>query len=981
MRAGNGAYALVGPRRGPASSVAVSGERSRRVPGPGRFSRVVDRSYTSGIFHPNSIRTSFVFGWEISSLMGNVDSNARKVVSLPCLCFAAAAAFWAALAVEGRADAAAHEPRVAVILCEDTYAASWELAQMSSHALVGLAGLAGVPYDTLLLSELVARPASDYSSVWFSSCPYLSDASMAALTAFLSPYMQSGGTVLLDGPIGMLSTSGGGEGSYRGTGDTEPILEVGAGGWYDIGGYAVHTTDAMHPISQWAGHPAFTPLTQGIAEGLDVVTLVDENAPGSAILLELVSSSQPSRYPYLVVTEPPGGGKVVAISSYGSYVGAATCFRNEASSGFFDNLLLPYLIEAALWLVGPEDEPFVSLLLSHAPMTAIGRLDADWSNDAEATRLTFEYLLELAWATGVVPVYAIVSTFAPEAGWETFRAPGVEIEALAGALGSHSATHVNEMSDELDEPGWAREVAGSLQSIRQALSGPDFGPAVEVFINPGNTIRMGDYGRFFSDVSMFMTHGFETVTPYASGVMGFGLPAGVPLRPVVNNTPAPDFQWLYLSEWGYTVDEAATIQARILDYYQQTVGRGVLYNQMWHDYSIGGNDPPVNDPDAASTLPLYDVNWMHFQTRPIYAPGIAELVDKLHLAHAVRLSSEVDGMELHARLDFSGIQASLVHVASMGLRINHADQPIVAVTVDGMPHPAFTDDTVILPPARERIQEVRVYLDPATPARMPRLTYLSKPLGGVTQVGGELEVTLARPGETTRFCLEAPLSAVVLHADAYAWTDETRVCGMVGYDSVTDTIRTVSLLAAPALQVRSTERAIERVDESATGRVQLVLGAGLPGAVRFAAAEQPAAVMVDDVPVDAPLIDGELTVEVATAEPATITIDLHGCEDADGDGVSTCAGDCDDTDSEITDECRQPPPDPEPPGDGDGDGGGGGGGGWWGCAIQGQAGQGAGGATGSMLLLGVALLWIRRRARAGRAGAGTRRAGTVRTEP
>ena len=862
---------------------------------------------------------------------------------------------------------AAYQPHVAIIMCDGTYAEDWEAAHMSSQALVGLAGLIGVPYDTLLLSELLATPDAGYTSIWFAKCQYVAPTRMHGLASFLDSYMAGGGTVLLDGPLEDRS----GSAQNRIARDLESILGVAAGGWDDVQGHAVYTTDAAHPIARHAGYAPLAQLTQGVADGTEIVELVDDGAPGSAVLLELVPTDRGRRHPYLVVAEPPGGGRVAGISGYGGYLGAASCFRNDRPSGFFDNQLLPYLIETALWLVGPADEPFVGLQLSHAPVTAIGRLDGDWSDEREATRRTFEYLVDMARASGIATAYGIVSEFAPASGWDLFRELGWQLEAVGGAIGSHSASHPYDMSETLTPPDWTREIVDSLRVIRGALTDAGFAPAVDVFINPGNTIRVGDYGRFFADISLYLSHGFEVFTPYSSGVMGFGLPAGVPPRPVVNNTPVPDFQWLYLDGWVYTVDQAADFQSRILGYYQDTVGRGVLYNQMWHDYAIGGDEEPVHFPDTDSRRPLFDANRVHFVGERVYAPSIRELTGKMHLAHGVRLSSRVDGDHLIARLDFSAVQGHLAHVAGMGLRVNHAERPIAAVTVNGAPHAGFSADTVILPPAREPVLEITIDLGPAGSRAAPRLTYLSKPLAGVLQEGDALEVALAQPGQHTKFCVEAPARTVVLHADTYTrqrqdtnadtGTGAGRFCGHLRQGSAASVLMTQELdTGVYALQLAAAERGIEHVTRTATG-VQLAVAAGDAGVLTFESAAAPVAVTVDGMAIEPmALSDGALgfALEIpASAQGSVVEVVLSDCADEDADGATVCAGDCDDGDPARTGPCPAEPPNSPAPPDGDGmdmppaaPGG---------CGCQ--AGGSERGGAASVLLIGLAVLWARRR--------------------
>ena len=84
-----------------------------------------------------------------------------------------------------------------------------------------------------------------------------------------------------------------------------------------------------------------TTLTQGLADGTDILAIADDEQDGAYTLLEVGGE------PYLVVTRP-SSGRVLGISGYGDDSGAATPFRNEAPRGFFDNQLLPRLVDAVV---------------------------------------------------------------------------------------------------------------------------------------------------------------------------------------------------------------------------------------------------------------------------------------------------------------------------------------------------------------------------------------------------------------------------------------------------------------------------------------------------------------------------------------------------------------------------------------------------------------------------------------------------------
>ncbi len=780
-------------------------------------------------------------------------------------------------------------PRVAVIMCQDSYAQGWYEAHSSSQALVGLAGLVGVPYRTLTLAELLAEAEPDYTSIWISSCPVVAEERIGPLAGLLQSHVDGGGSIFLDGPLAAHELAPDGTVTYRGMAANFAFLGVVDGGWYPLAEYAVHSTTSSHPIAEQSGYPAGTRLTQGIPFGIATFALVDDSAPGSDVLLELLGPDGMDAHPYLVVADAGTSGRVLAAGTYGTYVGPASPFRNDAPAGFHDNQLLPYLIDSMLWLVGPDDEPFVGLQLSHAPMTAIGRLDGDWSDSGTATSITLDYLIDMGRRTGVATVYGIVSSFAEGSGWDGFRPGAQSLQMLGGSIGSHSRTHGDNMSDQLDPVGWDIEVAQSLDDIRSALSDADFTPDAYAFINPGNAIQNRDYGEFFADIELFMTHGFETGVPYASGVMGFDLPGGVAAKPVINNTQTPDFQWLYLPGWLYTVEEAAETQARLLDYYQHTVGRGVLYNQMWHDYALSNLLPPENFPESATTQPLYHANIAHFEEERIYAPSVAELIAKMHIAQKVVLSSVMDGDALIATLDYSAVPARyLDHVAGMGVRVNRAGQVISEVWADGARHYAFTDDTVILPatgPGGHTL-EIRFAAEPAPSAR---LTYVSKAFDEVTLQDDTLSVWLGDPGLATKFCFAAPRATVILHADDYQLRPDGEFCGRLDHGSEAAAVVAQALDVTPhEIYITGASRSIQAAAYS-DHVVSLEVAAGEQATIGFESTVVPE-VLVADSPVDVELRDGEFTIAVpATTGPVPIEILVPEppCVDTDG---SPCSG-------------------------------------------------------------------------------------------
>jgi hypothetical protein len=568
--------------------------------------------------------------------------------------------------------------------------------------------------------------------------------------------------------------------------------------------------------------------------------------PGAHTLLQL--SGGGDDFPYAVITQPTSG-RVLAISGYGQDSGAASPFRNDPPAGFFDNLLLPRLIDATAWLLG-GGAPVVGLQPSHAPMTAIVRLDGDVSDDPDATEKTLDYLLDLGRRTGVASAYGIVSAFAERAGWEGFEAARMEeLEHLGGVVASHSHTHNDDMSANLDDAGWATEVGQSLQTIRDHFASPGFNPAVKVFINPGETIAWHDYARFLDDVRAYFTHGYELSVPYTTGRSGFDRPPDGAVA-LFGNTPVPDFQWFYDPTFHYSLGEATELQRKILGYFQDRIGRGAIYNEMWHDYAIAGN-PPDQDPGAGPFDAFYDATRDHFARARIYAPSIDEATAKLAIAQRSRFTAQPvdDGGSLTVTLDLSRLSpAEREHLAGMGLRIDQPGAAIVAVELDGVAHPAFTADTVILPPATAPSLTVKLSTGNAVAAGAaavrPRLTYLSKAPAAITGADGSLRVQLAHPGLATRFCVVPPARHVLIGADDYA-PEGGETCGHLRFGSTAAAIEVQPLDAPGDLSIIAADRRILGQHAQASS-LTLDLSTGDPGdRLRFRATSAPATVEVD----------------------------------------------------------------------------------------------------------------------------------------
>jgi hypothetical protein len=357
-----------------------------------------------------------------------------------------------------------------------------------------------------------------------------------------------------------------------------------------------------------------------------------------------------------------------------------------------------------------------------------------------------------------------------------------------------------------------------------------------------------------------MTHGFEQDTPIGFGNMTWH--TGPEKNFVVlENTPSPDYQWFYDPEWSYTTAQIVAYEEAIADHLFNSVGHGVVYNQMWHDYGI--SSMPVTQralpagvaprpPRIKNTyvLPLYEAVRAKWAALPVYCPEPEDLVNKVLALAQWDYAWQVDGPRVELTLDMSGLrkEETAQFTGGMGIRIDNTADAIQSVMIDGQPHNAFADHVVILPNLKKGIHKVAVTLG-ASPSHATRLTYISKRMPAVRQQADGLAVDLlAKSKARMTFHTDAP--AVLVGADfqewnrkgdhlleAFAVSDRTvvlRKATRTGFSIVRTSARVLDFKEAPSsvaltLEGRNTESSLRFAANRAARRV-LVNGKPVPAA-------------------------------------------------------------------------------------------------------------------------------------------------------
>jgi hypothetical protein len=304
-------------------------------------------------------------------------------------------------------------------------------------------------------------------------------------------------------------------------------------------------------------------------------------------------------------------------------------------------------------------------------------------------------------------------------------------------------------------------------------------------INPGDTIPMADYGEVAARFSFYMTHGLEQNVPLGFGNMTWFTGPNKDFV-VLENSPHPDYQWFYDPTWSYTTAQITAYEEAVFDHMFHNIGRGVIFNEMWHDYSIssmpvhGGKDKRITNDN---NFPFYQALKTKFATLPIYCPEPQELAQKLRAMAQWNYSWKVSENTIEIQLDLSSLrrQDTAGSLGGMAIGIENTRKFIRSVLIDKQPYPAFDDRRLILPNLTPAKHLITIKLD-TQPASTPHLIYVSKLMTGAqkTPAGFAFDV---KAKSKARFAIAGAESVVALNADWQEWDDNAgQIKGFVRSD-------------------------------------------------------------------------------------------------------------------------------------------------------------------------------------------------------
>jgi hypothetical protein len=703
-------------------------------------------------------------------------------------------------------------PRVGIVISKASYQHHWGITQMAAHGWGGVVNLAGIPYDCLFIEDINPKNnLSKYDCLIFGQCKYVNNKNYESLKDGLKNYIDQGGNIILDGGLAYFDE----ETRERDHSDIDKLLNISNSGFKGNSEFRIQIKENSHFITKHFEKNQY--VTQHLVNGLNIQ---DFKSQGD-ILLELTDEKK--SYPFLSVNKSPEN-RIVLVNDFSTWSGVPSFFRNSPPQVFYKNQIYNILIETVYWSVyGDMKTPIPSLQVSNADLTAIIRLDADASGNLDAQIRTINYLNDIARETGVVSLYAWVSSQATKAGWQDLAPLGKKLEEFGGQIGTHSKFH--RINQEMNDKRWSEELDEAIREIE---------------------FNMSDYGYDIGKVEFYMTHGFEQDMPIGFGNFTWYTEDSLNFV-VLENTPSPDYQWFYDPTWSYTTEQITAYQENIYDHIYYGIQRGAIINQMWHDYSITtqpqyGKDRIVNK----SNIAMYDALKSKFMTTDIYCPDPMDLQNKIVMIAQGNYTWESTGDELIMNLDLSNVilKSAKDYLGGMGIRINNTPLVIQQVFIDGQQHFAYNYDVVILPNLTNPAAEIKIVLG-EKPSIEPHLKYISKRMPEIRSNGNELEVKLLTKSKA-RFGFHAPAGSIVLNADWFEWNRK----GDHSLNGYVTSDRTIILkqLQTKDLEFYSSDVLISKVKESET-EVILTLsvnGAGQKRMIQFSSEKEVNSVLLNN---------------------------------------------------------------------------------------------------------------------------------------
>ena len=657
----------------------------------------------------------------------------------------------------------AGENRVAVVISHSSYNIRPAEVDPAAKSWTAVCNLAGLPYSTLFIEDLDDSVVASHNVVVFCQCNWLTQSEYDKVFDFLLALKGRNYGVIVDGPLGLYDQAE----DERAVLPVNELLGIVNKGMQQVDGYRLRVADSNHFITSVYSNGTY--LSNLLYSQIPILTLGDD----SEVLVSMADDI--NSVPFETVRDKNG----VKIALLGGVCNAAcvgASFKNYSPKGFFPSELYPLLRKTLQWCVnGDTDEPFPSLLISNGGMTAFIRVDGDGSQAPASMDMCMTYLEDIAKESGVQGIMSYVSSWATRAGWHFYVDHSRKLQELGTYIGTHSMNH--RLSELKTPEEFVIELDGSKKEIRDNHVSRGFDPGeIRYLVNPGNTLAFNHYDEVASRFDFFMSHGYDQSLPVAYGNLSW-FTGGKQLA-MVQDSPSPDYQWFYDSEWSYSTAEVANYESRILNHMFNTIGNGVIFDAMWHDYGMSkmlvGEPRNVTKIKRDGTRIINDSNQEYYETirnfwnsHDVYCPEAPELVGKMKLLSNASFKWKTEGDILIAKISFDAddFAAYSQFVGGMAVGINNSCKSLTAVEIDGEPWYAFSDDKVILPNIDSSSVGVTMHFSGDKPAR--RVVYSSKVLDEVTNTEGALTASIVSKS-MARVKFETDSPAIVLGASKFS---------------------------------------------------------------------------------------------------------------------------------------------------------------------------------------------------------------------
>ena len=659
--------------------------------------------------------------------------------------------------------ALATENKVAVVISKTSYDARSSEVTPAAKSWTAACNLAGLPYSTLFVEDLNDEVLAKHNVVVFCQCAFLTNAEYAMVQDFVSKINGTKYGVVVDGLLGQYDQAE----DIREKLPVNDLLGIKYIDHKTMDGFRLKVSDDDHYITRDYRENAY--LSNLLSSQMPVLTLGE----GSEVLVSV--SNDVDTYPYETVSSR-NGFNVAVLDGVSNSASIGASFKNYAPKGFFPSEFYPLLRKTLQWCVtGNSCEPFPGLLLSDGGMTALIRVDGDGSQAQASMVECMTYLEDIAKESGVQGVMTYVSAWATRAGWHFYAPHSKALQELGTSIGTHSMNH---RLSELKAPEeFSLELDGSKEEIREGNKACGYDPGeIRYLVNPGNTLAMNHYDEVASRFDFFMSHGHDQSLPVCYGNLTW-FTGGKQLA-MVDDSPSPDYQWFYDTSWSHTTPEVANYENLVLEHLFNTVGNGVVFDAMWHDYGMSkmliGEPRNVTKVIREGTRIINDNNQEYYETvrnfwntHDVYCPEVPEFIGKMNLLSDASIDWKVEDGALVADIAFSDedfVQYGQ-YVGGMALAVNNSSKPIASVQINGKPWLAFSCDKVILPSGCGQNVNVKVCFGCEKPAG--RVIYTSKLLKDVCAEGDCISATVEAKS-MARVKFETAKPSVVIGASRYS---------------------------------------------------------------------------------------------------------------------------------------------------------------------------------------------------------------------